>query len=279
MKGQVWLLNVWASWCVSCRVEHPLLIELAQGEDRPDRRAQLQGQDAGGKAWLAQHGDPYTVSVVDADGRVGIDWGVYGVPETFVVDKAGRHPLQADRPGHGGGARAEDPAAGPRTASVRERRRFVAALLLVASRRGCAAGAGPRVRAAAQETRGDAALPRLPEPDARRFQAPLADDLRREVRTLAVAGKSDDEIRAFLVARYGDFVLYEPPVKPRRGCCGSGRSRCWSRAPSSGWSIASPAQQGRRRNRARTPGIPAARRREGARPRMARRRTTWRLAR
>ena len=53
-----------------------------------------------GRAWLAQHGDPYRASVVDRDGRVGIDWGVYGVPETFVVDKQGIDPLQADRPGH-----------------------------------------------------------------------------------------------------------------------------------------------------------------------------------
>jgi len=68
-KGQVWLLNVWASWCVSCRVEHPLLVELAKAKAVP-----IVGLNYKDK---------------DADGRVGIDWGVYGVPETFVVDKAG----------------------------------------------------------------------------------------------------------------------------------------------------------------------------------------------
>ena len=88
-KGQVWLLNVWASWCVSCRVEHPLLVELAKSKAVPIIGLNYKDKDAEGLAWLAQHGDPYTLSVVDADGRVGIDWGVYGVPETFVVDKAG----------------------------------------------------------------------------------------------------------------------------------------------------------------------------------------------
>jgi len=89
LKGQVWLFNVWASWCVSCREEHPLLVELSRqglvpiyGLNYKDKR-----EDALG--WLAQFGNPYTASVVDRDGRVGIDYGVYGVPETFVVDKNG----------------------------------------------------------------------------------------------------------------------------------------------------------------------------------------------
>ena len=89
MKGQVWLLNVWASWCVSCRVEHPLLVQLAQANVVPVIGLNYKDKVPEGIAWLAQHGDPYKFSVVDADGRVGIDWGVYGVPETFVVDKAG----------------------------------------------------------------------------------------------------------------------------------------------------------------------------------------------
>jgi len=89
MKGQVWLLNVWASWCVSCRVEHPLLVELAKSNVVPVIGLNYKDKNAAGIAWLKQHGDPYRLSVVDADGRVGIDWGVYGVPETFVVDKSG----------------------------------------------------------------------------------------------------------------------------------------------------------------------------------------------
>ncbi|MEJ7669014.1 MAG: DsbE family thiol:disulfide interchange protein [Casimicrobiaceae bacterium] len=89
MRGQVWLLNVWASWCVSCRVEHPLLVQLEQAKVVPVVGLNYKDKTEEGKAWLAQHGNPYRVSVVDSDGRVGIDWGVYGVPETFVVDKSG----------------------------------------------------------------------------------------------------------------------------------------------------------------------------------------------
>ncbi|MCC6195394.1 MAG: DsbE family thiol:disulfide interchange protein [Burkholderiales bacterium] len=89
MKGQVWLLNVWASWCVSCRIEHPLLVELAKANVVPVVGLNYKDRNDAGIAWLRQYGDPYKLSVVDADGRVGIDWGVYGVPETFVVDKSG----------------------------------------------------------------------------------------------------------------------------------------------------------------------------------------------
>ena len=110
MKGKVWLLNVWASWCVSCRQEHPLLVELARRnlvpivglnykEIRGDGSIDSKGMDSErelavarerAKRWLIQFGgDPYTVSAMDLDGRVGIDYGVYGVPETFVIDQSG----------------------------------------------------------------------------------------------------------------------------------------------------------------------------------------------
>jgi cytochrome c biogenesis protein CcmG/thiol:disulfide interchange protein DsbE len=89
MKGQVWLLNVWASWCVSCREEHPLLVQLAQANIVPVIGLNYKDTTTLGKKWLKDNGDPYKLSVVDADGRVGIDLGVYGVPETFVVDKNG----------------------------------------------------------------------------------------------------------------------------------------------------------------------------------------------
>jgi cytochrome c biogenesis protein CcmG/thiol:disulfide interchange protein DsbE len=89
LRGQVWLLNVWASWCVSCRVEHPLLLELAKARTVPVVGLDYKDKPEEGNAWLAAQGDPYTTSVMDVDGRVGIDWGVYGVPETFVVDKQG----------------------------------------------------------------------------------------------------------------------------------------------------------------------------------------------
>ena len=89
MKGQVWLLNVWASWCVSCREEHPLLVELGKAKVVPIVGLNYKDEPSAGRKWLAQFGDPYTTSVIDRDGNVGIDFGVYGVPETFVIDKNG----------------------------------------------------------------------------------------------------------------------------------------------------------------------------------------------
>ena len=89
LKGKVWLLNVWASWCVSCRVEHPLLVQLAKANIVPVYGLDYKDKPDDGRAWLAQNGNPYTTSIVDQDGRVGIDYGVYGVPETFLIDKTG----------------------------------------------------------------------------------------------------------------------------------------------------------------------------------------------
>ncbi|MDH5527301.1 MAG: DsbE family thiol:disulfide interchange protein [Nitrospirota bacterium] len=89
MRGQVWLLNVWASWCVSCRAEHPLLVELSKTGEVPIYGLNYKDEDEAAKTWLRQWGNPYTASVVDADGRVGIDFGVYGVPETFLIDREG----------------------------------------------------------------------------------------------------------------------------------------------------------------------------------------------
>jgi cytochrome c biogenesis protein CcmG/thiol:disulfide interchange protein DsbE len=90
MKGKVWLLNVWASWCVSCRQEHPVLIDLNQQKKITIIGLNYKDERAAAMTWLNQHGgDPYLVSAVDADGRVGIDFGVYGVPETFLIDKNG----------------------------------------------------------------------------------------------------------------------------------------------------------------------------------------------
>ncbi|MFI4981132.1 MAG: DsbE family thiol:disulfide interchange protein [Nevskiales bacterium] len=109
MQGQVWLLNVWSSWCVSCRAEHPLLVafarqsnlpivglsykevrgdsELEAKQYSPADELQLTRQRA--SAWLAERGNPYARVALDVDGRVGIDYGVYGVPETYLIDKAG----------------------------------------------------------------------------------------------------------------------------------------------------------------------------------------------
>ena len=112
MKGQVWLLNVWASWCVSCRQEHPVLVDMARTQNNPPLKLvglnykEVRGDGAldaskfsadeerrltieRARGWLTRHCDPYLFSALDIDGRVGIDYGVYGVPETYVIDKAG----------------------------------------------------------------------------------------------------------------------------------------------------------------------------------------------
>ncbi len=109
MQGKVWLFNVWASWCVSCRQEHPILVEFSKKVDVPliglnykevrgdggfdmskmpaEEEKKLAWQRA--NRWLSEHGNPYKLTVMDLDGRVGIDYGVYGVPETYVIDKSG----------------------------------------------------------------------------------------------------------------------------------------------------------------------------------------------
>ncbi|MGZ5031758.1 MAG: DsbE family thiol:disulfide interchange protein [Usitatibacter sp.] len=89
MKGKVWLLNVWASWCVSCRVEHPLLVEMSRSKVVPIVGLNYKDKREDGVQWLSKFGNPYDLSAFDFDGKVGIDYGVYGVPETFVIDKQG----------------------------------------------------------------------------------------------------------------------------------------------------------------------------------------------
>ena len=89
LKGQVWLLNVWGSWCVSCRVEHPLLVQLEKSGLVPIYGLNWKDRREDAVAWLNKFGDPYKASLADVDGRVAIDFGVYGAPETFVIDKQG----------------------------------------------------------------------------------------------------------------------------------------------------------------------------------------------
>ncbi|MFC5498250.1 DsbE family thiol:disulfide interchange protein [Caenimonas terrae] len=89
MKGKVWMLNVWASWCVACRVEHPLLVQLAASRVVPVIGLDYKDKRSDALSFLQKNGDPYNLSAFDGDGRVGIDYGVYGVPETFVIDKNG----------------------------------------------------------------------------------------------------------------------------------------------------------------------------------------------
>ncbi|MCL4128627.1 UNVERIFIED_CONTAM: hypothetical protein GTU68_002882 [Idotea baltica] len=87
-QGQPALLNVWATWCISCRAEHPFLNKLSQ---QGVRIVGLNYKDDNAEAnkWLAEKGDPYALSIVDASGRMGLDLGVFGAPETYVIDNSG----------------------------------------------------------------------------------------------------------------------------------------------------------------------------------------------
>lgn len=89
LLGRVWLLNVWASWCGACRDEHPVLVDYARRGGVPIYGLNYKDKREDGMGWLQQFGNPYTDSLFDPDGRIGIDYGVYGVPETFVIDRAG----------------------------------------------------------------------------------------------------------------------------------------------------------------------------------------------
>lgn len=90
IKGKVALVNVFASWCVPCRIEHPLLMRLAAEGRIPVYGINYKDKPEDATKWLAELGDPYGRIGADRDGRAGIDWGVYGVPETFVIDREGR---------------------------------------------------------------------------------------------------------------------------------------------------------------------------------------------
>lgn len=89
LKGRVTLLNVWASWCVACRDEHPLLVKLAKEQGIPIYGLNYKDEREDAQRWLKAFGNPYVRSASDYEGKIGFDLGVYGVPETFVIDANG----------------------------------------------------------------------------------------------------------------------------------------------------------------------------------------------
>ncbi len=89
LLGKVWVLNVWASWCGACRDEHPLLVAYTRTHPLTLIGLNYKDEREAGQAWLRQLGNPYTDSLFDPQGRIGLDYGVYGVPETFVIDREG----------------------------------------------------------------------------------------------------------------------------------------------------------------------------------------------
>ena len=89
MLGRVWILNVWASWCPPCLIEHPVVTELARSGVAPVVGLNYKDAREDALPWLKRNGDPYQLSVYDAAGRIAIDYGVYGVPETYLIDRRG----------------------------------------------------------------------------------------------------------------------------------------------------------------------------------------------
>lgn len=89
MRGKVWLLNFWGTWCIACRDEHPMLVEFAKSGEVPIYGIDYKDDQAAAKRWLNELGNPYTVTAFDVDGRISIDYGVYGAPESFLIDKSG----------------------------------------------------------------------------------------------------------------------------------------------------------------------------------------------
>jgi cytochrome c biogenesis protein CcmG/thiol:disulfide interchange protein DsbE len=89
LAGRPWVVNVWGTWCVECRVEHDMLLAIARQAAVPLIGLNWKDEDQAAQQWLAQFGNPYTVVAVDRDGRVAINFGVYGAPETFFIDERG----------------------------------------------------------------------------------------------------------------------------------------------------------------------------------------------
>ncbi len=90
LEGKPYLINFWASWCVTCVVEHPHIMALAESGVLPVVGLNFRDEPEDARAWLARHGDPYALIITDYDGRVSIDFGVYAAPESFLVDPDGR---------------------------------------------------------------------------------------------------------------------------------------------------------------------------------------------
>jgi cytochrome c biogenesis protein CcmG/thiol:disulfide interchange protein DsbE len=90
LAGRPWVLNVWGTWCIACREEHPALLEIAREGRLPLIGLNWRDEDQAAQQWLTQLGNPYSAVVIDREGRTAIDFGVYGAPETFFIDAAGR---------------------------------------------------------------------------------------------------------------------------------------------------------------------------------------------
>jgi hypothetical protein len=224
---------VWATWCPSCKVEHPVP-EPAGRAGRGDLRRQLQGRQRRRAKWLAEFHNPYQLDIRDEQGSLGLDLGVYGAPETFLIDAKGiiryKHVgVSMPRSGANSWRRCT------RAWSMRPSHEALAGR--------CGAGLEPgrrgqgghrhlpvprrgRARALPQLTK-ELRCPKCQNQDIADSNAPIAADLRREIFRMLGEGKSNQQIIDFMVDRYGDFVRYKPALSGAPGCSGSARASCW----------------------------------------------------
>lgn len=218
LKGKVWVFNVWASWCVACRQEHPVLMDFARAQIAPLIGLDYKDQRKDALGVLKRSGNPYDLTAFDADGRVGIDYGVYGVPESYVIDKAGviryKHigPITSE---------ALQKTIIPLINELKKIVKILYVWILVFLTSGgvWAKEAMPLADDPAVEQRLIVISEELrclvcQNESLAGSRSDLAMDLRRELRGLIKQGKTDEQIKEFMVSRYGDFVLYRPPVKP-----------------------------------------------------------------
>lgn len=220
MQGKVWVLNVFASWCAACVQEHTSLLKLVGEQDILLLGMAYKDVPADTQQWLQQRGNPYQQVLVDEAGKVGIDLGVYGVPETYVIDGNGiiryRHvgpigedffrlhvaPLQnaaqqADKANTQAIADNADQAAV--TTPTTKNRQLTEAEVTA------------RVKALAEELRCLVCQNQTIADS----NATLALDLKQQITQQVRAGRSDDEIKAYMTERYGEFILYDPPLTPQ----------------------------------------------------------------
>lgn len=220
MRGKVWVLNVFASWCTACLAEHQSLLKFSKERSVPLLGLSYKDAPADTQGWLKDHGSPYQLVALDQAGNVGINFGVYGVPETFVIDAEGiirfrqAGPLGEDfYEAHVAPVMAEMAAKLPSKTS--------------SSSENSAASDSPLPDTSAVHL-SEAQIEERTKNLAKELRclvcqnqtiadstAALAVDLKRQIQAQIRAGKSDDQIKAYMLERYGEFILYKPPFNAK----------------------------------------------------------------
>jgi|GEM_PF-12807 len=229
MRGKVWVLNVFASWCTACLTEHATLIKLASTHNVSLVGLAYKDAPVDTQQWLQEHGNPYSLVALDVDGNVGIDFGVYGVPETYVIDGEGiiryrhvgalnedfyeAHVVPVMMAADAAPVQSSNAALGQKNqaAAVASDARTMFGLEKSGSKKLTATEMDVRIRALAAELRCLVCQNQTIADST----AALAVDLKRQISEQISAGKTDDEIKDYMLERYGEFVLYDPPFNAK----------------------------------------------------------------